>query len=469
MVKNRFKKIYDNLDIIMMAYHKKYWNGHPVFNQVTLNFLYNLIGYSPSYFFIINLICWYLGIFIIITSLYLKYKNKFVFFLILISFIGNIWYANNYQIKDITAANYFWLSLSILFFYILIPIKNKLINISIISIAVVILIIAMISRHNMIVTVYPVFLLFTYMLLDKKKIIDIKTYFILFSKFMIVFAIMLVLIFKYQPTLWVRGSRLYSGFTHHLYYLQIAACASISNDENLIPDKWYRENINFDSMKEFYFKNNTSADAFGWGATSSIFVDGLSLKEVKKVWIKAIIKHPISITRHILNFANSIFLLNNEFKILFKDYFNLYSERLNENDIPQYNRNVSNTNKQIFDLLYNCIPNINLYVFLVVDIFIFIILILFLIYNHKYINKIYIFCLSTSFSSIATSIIVVSFTPITILRYIYPIVPITIISIISFITFICYILHAKNIIYKIKQKIKLSGNKNESVSNNSLL
>ncbi|WP_236847206.1 hypothetical protein, partial [Brachyspira catarrhinii] len=43
---------------------------------------------------------------------------------------------------------------------------------------------------------------------------------------------------------------------------------------------------------------------------------------------------------------------------------------------------------------------------------------------------------SISLSGIATYIIVASFTPVVIFRYIYPIYPISIISLISFLTFI---------------------------------
>ena len=221
---------------------------------------------------------------------------------------------------------------------------------------------------------------------------------------------------------------------------------TISNDENLIPNNWYKEGINFNSMKEFYFNNRTNADAFGWGATSHIFINGLSLREVQKVWIKSIIKHPVSFIRHILNFANNMFLLNNEFKISSENYFSFYSDRLNENNIPQYSRNISDMNKKTLNLLYMYLPNVNLYVFLFIDIFISIMVILSLIYNHNYINKISIFCLSVSLSSIAASTIVVLFTPIITLRYIYPIVPITILSIISFITFIFDIGGIKKII-----------------------
>ena len=51
-------------------------------------------------------------------------------------------------------------------------------------------------------------------------------------------------------------------------------------------------------------------------------------------------------------------------------------------------------------------------------------------------SNLLIYSFSVSFSSIATIFIVVSFTPVVDIRYIYPVYPISIISLISFFTFI---------------------------------
>ncbi|TXJ36348.1 hypothetical protein [Brachyspira pilosicoli] len=449
-------KGWDNIDIIISGYNNKYWNGHPVFNQVTLSFLYNLFGYSPSYFFIINLICWYLGLFIIIISLYLKYKNIFFYFLILISFIGNIWFANNYQIKDITAVNYFWLSASIILFYLLIPIKN---NFIILIVGLFILILSMISRHNMIVTVYPLFILVTFIILNKKKITNIRSYILMFFNLMLIFAILLVLIFKYQPTLWIKSSSLYSGFTQHLYYLPISACAALSNDEDVIPKQWYREGIDFDYIKEFYLKNSINADAFGWGGVSTVFINDISQNEVQKVFFKAIFKHPISWLKHITNFGKHILLLKNNFRMNFNEYSNFYSDRLNQAGIQSYIRKISNLNITLFTFFYKYLIDINLYIFLFLDLLIFIILLCLIIINKNYIkNYIFIFCMSICISSIMTALIVIIFSPVINLRYIYIIVPISIMSLISFITFINDIGGFKKFFTELKF-IKSFGNK----------
>ena len=441
-------KSWDNIHIIMLGYSRNYWNGHPVFNQVTLSLLNSVFGYSPSYFFIINLVCWYLGLFLIITSLYLKYKSKLFYFLIFISFIGNIWFANNYQIKDITAANYFWLSTSIILFYILVPIQK---NYIILIIGIFVLILSMISRHNMIVTVYPLFILITFIILNKKNITNIKSYLLLFFNLMFIFFILLIFIFKYQPTLWIRGASLYSGFTQHLYYLPISACASISNDESLIPKEWYREDIDFNDIKEFYFQNNINADAFGWGNMSKIFVDGLPEKEVQKVFIKSIYKHPISWLKHVINFGKHMFLLKNDFKIDYNEYFNFYSDRLEELNIPNYNRKESNCNKILFQFFNKYLIDIDLYVFLFFDLLIFFILLYLVFIDRNYINNyIFIFSISVCISCIVTIMIVTIFTPVVILRYIYPIVPISLMIFISFIAFICDEGGIRNIINNIK-------------------
>ena len=154
-----------------------YRHWHPVIISVFLNYMYKIFGYNTFYLFLINLLCWYSGLMLIIISLYVKLKNKSVILLYCISFLENIFFINITQVKDATATLMLWLSCSIIFFILMRPIKIGLIKKVLISLSILFIIVAMLWRHNFIVTVYPIFIFFTSNILKQNYS---KTYFIKF-------------------------------------------------------------------------------------------------------------------------------------------------------------------------------------------------------------------------------------------------------------------------------------------------
>lgn len=90
----------------------------------------------------------------------------------------------------------------------------------------------------------------------------------------------------------------------------------------------------------------------------------------------------------------------------------------------------------IYDFLFNNTIHIPIIYTVIISFIIFIISFILIFIKRIFDNDILIYSFSVSFSAIATILIVVSFTPIIDMRYIYPIYPISIISLISFLTFI---------------------------------
>ena len=116
----------------------------------------------------------------------------------------------------------------------------------------------------------------------------------------------------------------------------------------------------------------------------------------------------------------------------------------NNAHIPIINRFNSNEQKitftplreKIYNFLFNSMVHIPI-IFYVISTFIIFIINFILIFIKRIFNSnLLIYSFSVSFSSIATIFIVVSFTPVVDIRYIYPVYPISIISLISFFTFI---------------------------------
>ena len=84
----------DNYVIIGEAIANNYSNWHPVIISLTLHFLYKIFGVHSYYLFFINLFLFYLGLALIIISLYHRFKTKKVLLIYLLIFIKDIYFMN---------------------------------------------------------------------------------------------------------------------------------------------------------------------------------------------------------------------------------------------------------------------------------------------------------------------------------------------------------------------------------------
>ena len=186
----------DNYVIIGEAIANNYSNWHPVIISLTLHFLYKIFGVHSYYLFFINLFLFYLGLALIIISLYYRFKTKKVLLIYLLIFIKDIYFMNFSQVKDSTASMFIWLLYSLIFFQLSMPINNRYIRLFIKIFTAIILLFGLLWRHNFIVTIYPIFILFTYLLLKNKNIKNIKNYIKSFVISMLMWAIILICIVK---------------------------------------------------------------------------------------------------------------------------------------------------------------------------------------------------------------------------------------------------------------------------------
>ena len=92
--------------------------------------------------------------------------------------------------------------------------------------------------------------------------------------------------------------------------------------------------------------------------------------------------------------------------------------------------------EKIYNFLFNSMVHIPIIFPVIISFIIFIINFILIFIKRIFNSNLLIYSFSVSFSSIATIFIVVSFTPVVDIRYIYPVYPISIISLISFFTFI---------------------------------
>ena len=423
-----------------------YSDWHNAFIQIFLNSLCRLFGYHTFYMFLFNLIFWYIGLSIIIISLYFKFKNKYVLWLFFLSFLSNIFYMNIWKFKDTFALSFFWIASALIFFTTLIKIKDNKVNIILNILSILLFICSMLSRHNFIVTVYPIFLIFTYRIYKNKDVMNIKQYLVKFLCIMFIFAICLLGIYKLFPKLPIIDHNERNP-TNPIYALHIARIAVLSNDETVIPQQWYQIGKDFNDVIKDY--ENFSARYRASYDLYELIFDYNKLNDGQKYLIKAILKQPVAYINFLSKYAFGIWSLN------LNNDTNKRSLGISQVKIP-YNRLVYNPPNQdiltVFDdidaeysrpkqVIYKTIYilliiDINMMIFVILSLILFLIPIIICILKPRIFNELLLLTFAFSFSAFATAIIVGIFTPGQEYRYIYPVCPISILSLISFITFI---------------------------------
>ncbi|WP_047115509.1 hypothetical protein [Brachyspira hyodysenteriae] len=459
-----YYQIADHIGIMRDASKGIYGNWHPVILYIASDIFYHLFGYHTFYFTLINLICFYTGISLIIISLYLKFNKKRVILLFLLSFIANIFFFNIDQTKDATSSIYAWLAYSMIFFKLLADIKNKKINIAFYIAIYIVLLLALLWRHNMIVTIYPAFLVLTYLILKNRKFQSTIKYLLSYSSIMLIFAVLLILIHTIFPRIFIKDLSPYKKAVNFMYIANIASCSVLSDDGSLIPNDWYAEGKTFEDLKEFYtnnYSNHMGADGFYFPSHKTQIFKFEELRDVKKVWIKYIFKYPLNYIKHNILFAH---------KLVNWPIWQFSSNAIQEKN-TRYEFNTENyifTDKGIsfskfrektYTLLFNILPNIYSIYFILISSLLFLISGILYIVKYKN-NLILLLAFSSSFSAVATFIILIIFSPGPISRYFAPIIYISIISLISFITFIYNVIGIKNYITKFYLKRNHINEKN---------
>ena len=413
-------------------------NWDPVILEISIRVINNF-GFTMNVLFTINLLLWYVGIFILVVALYARFKNVFAAFLLLISFIGNIFFTNIEYLKDYTSTLYLWFSCSLIFYLSINDMKNIFFKNTLIIISLVTLIIGMLHRHNFIVTVYPILMFFVYYVLDNYNFKNVKKYALVFISVMLFNAIVLISINFIFPRIFVKD--ITKTVSYHMMYAQITGCLVPANDDTIIPDYWYRENKDFEDLSVAFNEDPIRLDI-----TYNQIFDPNKTDNIKEIWIKSLKKYPLNYIKHTFKYIANMWT-----RTYNDDIYNGFNYYTPIDQISKYNNdqliNFYKTNspivftparEQIFIFINDLLPQINILVFIVISIMLFFISSFLWIFNKKFRIKILLLCFCTSFSSVATALIVILFIASVgeKYRYIHPVSVISIMSLISFITFI---------------------------------
>lgn len=334
-----------------------------------------------------------------------------------------------------------WLGSSLVFFYIVVPIKNYCLNRFVKIVIATIFLFALLWRHNAIISIYPLFILFVYLFLKNREDINHYKFILRFILIFFLCGLGLVIVVKTFPHILSKNIVKYTA--NHIFLHQIAANVVPENDSTMIPEEWYAKGKNFQDVKKLYNKHQLLADPFHtpWAASYQPFKFG-EIKRLKIIWLKSILKYPANYLRHIYKFINAMWFQEPGWILNAKQIqnFNSYPKHvLISSNFPEDERKITFSQKKkkiyVFLLKNRIVLNHIIGVYLG-----FILLIinscLWIIWP-KIRCSILLYSLSYSISACFTAVGVCAFSPTTYPRYMAPVLILSLISFIAFLTFLC--------------------------------
>ncbi len=424
---------YDGFYIISQALTGEYNNWHPVIIAKTYSVMFSLFGDHTYHVFLINLICWYGGITLLIFSVYLKCKSRFVILLFLLTFVQNIFFINFHHLKDVTLTMYMWLICNIILFQIIHQSKRKWINIALRVITAIVILLALLWRHNAIVTIYPLFLYFTYIVLNKFNIKSRVKYLLIYCCAMGLVAVLLISILKFFPLMFMAEDNRVDA-SRHLELQRIAAVAILSGDESLIPEEWYAEGKDFSDVQALFDKNKYFADVFIWESHTPFIVENTA--NSRTILFEYIKKYPANFLLYSMDYLWTFWQANqdwleNSYRLVEKRVYNDYTDILEDYEIPT-SLELSKQKIDIINAIYSMTISLKVRVGIYASIILFFLSGYLWLSKKKSRNALMLFVFATAFSAFATAIIVGVFSPLIDSRYLMPVLPIAIVSLVSF-------------------------------------
>ncbi len=401
-------------------------NWMPVIYSHLLKIITKIFGYHIYYSLLFNLVPFYLGIYIIILGCWKKFHSQWCWLGLLPVCIGNIFFNNLFMHCSFASPMFIFLLWTIVLYQILVGISLK--NIFFAGIA---FIFATISRHNALIQTYPIFFIYSLIILqNQNKLLKYTGLCFLFAGLTLAVSIGI-------PSLLKEGK---SYPSTHIFLHQIAGACVPSNDESCFKPEWYEEGRSFDDVKREYNLSPLLADKMTWRTVEKHPFHGGRLNQLTNMWIKSIIRYPYNYLRHTSRFTSEMWHANTLDKIV---YLNRKNRCLRETDtdkiINKYPYNeifykTPNSKIKIYDVLINLLPQIPTIFYILLNYILFIISgILF----YKKRDLLSLYTLSSSTAGIAGSIIFCIFTPAIFPRYIYPVLASSLTSTIGIILHFC--------------------------------
>lgn len=303
---------------------------HPAIMAYLLEIMYNLFGIHVYNLFLLTILPFYIGIWIIVYSAYLKTKSWFSLLLFFPCFIGNIFYI--FIKLGSTSFSISWICLlyALTLYFVLNPPKNrgKYIFYCIYGI---VFIIALLGRQNAILQIWPVTFVWIGWYLSSKDI-SLGKYLLRFVSLSFLSGILCTL-------LMVGGNKLISKSDNGAVYPAtlifihqiVGTCAPEMDESCFDPDWWYGSwATDPDKMIKLKIKYNDykqDAEPFYLSSYDDVtFKYFTELKGLYSKWWYAITKYPHNFYQHIYFFYLDLWAMAPEL-VTADDLMGVYSAK----------------------------------------------------------------------------------------------------------------------------------------------
>ena len=402
-------------------------NWHPIFTAFVLENLYYFFGPHSYFLFLMNCITLYLGLWFLMAAFYVRFHSKWSCLVLGILLIGNITLGNFVSMSYILMANFIFCAYAVILFLIFADnILKKLLKIFLWLLVFVLLFFAILWRHNAIFSVYPVFLIICYLCLENRAL-NLKAFFKHYAILMVISAILCVAVAMLIPKILVVSWE--ANPAQPLLVSQMVGTCAPANDASCFdhPEFYLNENKSFETIKKTY-----EYDPFFvfWCYRKGLFVHCPAGKELTKLWLKAILKHPDNFLKHVSRFVIALWFQNprddddvdhsltqsviKRPQSIQQDISNYTAETLEDGKFAlkrfapnEHKIYFSPMEEYIYTILYNYLPVFSHYVFVALAFFI---LIIGVFYLKKDLNgesrALLVFTISAAFAAFASAVII---------------------------------------------------------------
>ena len=311
-----------------LGWHTFWWGGdtasmvlldmcgwHPAIVAWLLKGIYVFTGVHIYPLLLLQIIPFYLAIFIIIWLVYYRWHSIFAFLLLLLFCTRQFYLLPVELLSTSFSAAWVLLLYSLVVYSVLNPLKKRATKIIFYTITAIVFFVALNSRANAIIQVWPITLIWVGQYLNKKelKIWSYLRKFVFYSFLNGVACI--TLIFSSNAVMVSSDLENVYPATPTFVHQIVGACVP-ANDKSCFDESWWTPE--WKNMKDRWLALGTKykefpllADAFAasWRPYKP-FKHHAKLKDLHKKWIYAITKHPGNFINHILPFYKKMWFLS---------------------------------------------------------------------------------------------------------------------------------------------------------------
>ena len=284
---------------------------HPAIVSWMLKGIYYFTDIHIYPFLLLQIIPFYLSVFIIVWAVYCRWHTVWAFFLIFIFYTKQ-----NYMMTvDLMSTSFsaIWVLLlySLVIYSVLNPLKKWVTRIIFYTFTAAVFFVAINTRQNAIIQVWPVTLIWIGQYLNKKDF-KIKSYLKRFISYGFLSGVACLLLMFASDAVMTHSDNGHvypatSTFVHQIVGACIPEMDKTCFDESWWTDKWNEKEHKWAELQERYEKYPVLADVFVsvW-IPHTPFRTYTDLKDLYKKWFYAITRHPYNATVHILGFYKTM-------------------------------------------------------------------------------------------------------------------------------------------------------------------